>query len=320
MITVVDWRTVPVEAVAPCYEAELAAWSTHFLWDTQDTWRQVELARSAGTLPGLLARDADAEVGWCFYLRHHGTLQIGGVTAREDGVLAALLDRTLASTEARASARAIVFVPDLAADLGGLLRARGFRVRPFSYLVRPLVDWRETEAAGRSYHAGRRLAAADLLSRAYPGSDPSRPFAPSGRPEDWLEYTGKLVDHTACGRLLPWASVVEEDAAAPGRLLGAVLTTAIGPQTGHIAQVAVDAEAQGRGTGGRLLRAALTRLRDRGFTHASLLVADDNQRAHALYTRMGFGPHGRFLSAWRDGESGAGEPQAARSRPDGQPA
>lgn len=295
---VVDWRTCPAADVAACYEIARVNWSAQYLWDTANNWTEVEAGRTSGRLPGYLAwDDGPAPVGWCFYLRHRASLQIGGLTGESRAVVDALLDRVLASADATDAEHALAFVPSGPAFLSDVFAARRFAVRRFQYLTCTLDGRATGEAAGcRSYHAGRLTAIADLFARAYPGADPMRPFAPGGAPDEWLEYTTRLAVATGCGSLLPWASVVAECPDATGRLVGAVLTTTIGPGVGHIAQVAVDPAVHGQGIGGRLLHTALARLRARGYTHTTLLVAADNRRALDWYARLGFEPRAAFLS------------------------
>lgn len=305
---VVDWQTLPAPELSRCYDDERAVWTDRFAWDTTDNWRQVEAARAVGTLPGLVAYDdGPRPAGWGFHLLHRGTLQLGALAGRSTAAVAAVLDGMLASPEAARAGDAMAFIPETGAGVRDILQARGFAVRTFAYLDRRLdaLPPEEVRVECRSFHAGRLAATADLLARAYPGFDPARPFAPRGTADEWLDYAGQLVAHTGCGELLPWASLVDEPTDRPGRLIGAVLTTRIAPLTGHIAQIAVDRDCQGEGRGGRLLRGALTRLAGRGYTRVSLLVADDNRAAMALYGRHGFARRGAFLSAWRS-MAGAG--------------
>lgn len=304
-MTLVDWRTRPAVELARCYDAERASWAQRFDWDTADNWRQVEQARGRGALPGFLVLDHDTPLGWTFFLNHHQTLQIGGASLLPSAVppgdtLAALIDGVLASAEAQQSDSVMTFIPDTGIGLGDVLTDRGFSSRPFAYLYRaiePIVP--EAQPRLLSFHAGRLMAAADLFARAYPGADPARPFAPGGTSAEWTEYTAQLVTQSGCGTLLPWASIIEEDPQQPGRLIGGVITTRIAGQSAHLAQVAIDPAYQGQGKGVHLLRAVLARLFDRGYRHVSLLVADDNRPAAALYGRMGFSARGRFVSAWR---------------------
>jgi ribosomal protein S18 acetylase RimI-like enzyme len=114
-----------------------------------------------------------------------------------------------------------------------------------------------------------------------------------------MDYTAQLVTHTGCGTLVPECSVLENGAAGVPGLRGVVLATRLSAQTGHLAQVAVDPGAQGRGMGARMVRVALSKLQAHGFSRASLLVADDNLTAIRMYARLGFEETGQFVSAWR---------------------
>jgi GNAT superfamily N-acetyltransferase len=53
-----------------------------------------------------------------------------------------------------------------------------------------------------------------------------------------------------------------------------------------------------RGIGGALVRAAEERARGQGRTAIGLGVADDNPRAAALYTRLGYLPLAPYLGRW----------------------
>lgn len=304
-MTLVDWRSRPAAELAACYDVERASWATRFDWETAENWRQVEQARVAGTLPGFVVLADGRPQAWSFFLRHRQTLQIGGLSlctpdrAMSAGLLNDSLDAILASPDAAATDDAMTFTPDVGDGLVPALQARGFQLQRFAYLSRPLEPARVEATDLQSFHAGRLIAMSELLARAYPGARADRPFAPSGEPGEWIEYTAQLVTQTGCGTLLPWASVVEEDPARPGRLIGGILATRIGGQSAHLAQVAVDPAFQGQGKALRLLRASLARLADRGYTRVSLLVAVENLRAVALYERLGFAARGAFASAWR---------------------
>ena len=79
----------------------------------------------------------------------------------------------------------------------------------------------------------------------------------------------------------------------------AILTTMIAHDTAHVAQIASAPEVRGRGYGAALLDAACTAAAARGAGRLSLLVADDNVPARALYESRGFVPAGSFCFAHR---------------------
>src|SRR5213075_182362 len=78
---------------------------------------------------------------------------------------------------------------------------------------------------------------------------------------------------------------------------GAVVVTAVGLRTAHIAQLAVDPGARGNGLGARLVCAAAAAANAQGYERLSLLVAESNAGAAALYERLGFQQTASFLAA-----------------------
>lgn len=298
-MTVRDWRRLPRTEVEPWYRAEQAWWSETLAWDTSPNWTIVEQARTAGTLPGFVLYEGAQACGWSFYLVHRSTLQVGGLTAPTRAAGAELLDAILASPEASGAQGAMVFVPVSQGWLAEILTERGFAVRPFRYLARTLDGLAGVPPAAQPTVAARFTELATLLSHAYPGADPARPFAPRGTWDEWVDYTTQLVKQIGCGVLVPECCVLEAGPTGVPGLLGAVLTTQLSAHTGHLAQVAVDPAFQRHGIGARMVRTALARLRGHGHTQATLLVADDNLSAAGMYARLGFVETGRFLSAWR---------------------
>lgn len=63
--------------------------------------------------------------------------------------------------------------------------------------------------------------------------------------------------------------------------------------------IGVLARERGAGVGELLLRAAVARARDQGFTRIELMVRVDNPRAIALYERVGFAHEGVLRHAFR---------------------
>ncbi len=144
----------------------------------------------------------------------------------------------------------------------------------------------------------RPSAIARLLARAYEGQTEAGCFAPGGGLDGWEKYVEELFRGRGFGTPLPDASFA---AWAPGEAspVGAIVVTSIGDATGHIAQLAVDGRWRKRGTGERLIQAALGAMREGGRRRVTLLVADSNGAARRLYARLGFEPCGEFVFAAR---------------------
>ncbi|UIO99664.1 ribosomal protein S18-alanine N-acetyltransferase [Halobaculum sp. CBA1158] len=91
-----------------------------------------------------------------------------------------------------------------------------------------------------------------------------------------------------------------------GTVLGYVVgdvTPNHGRDIGHVKDIAVRPDAQGRGLGRRLLRTALTELAAAGASVVKLEVRESNHRAQELYVDEGFEPSRRVPSYYGDGEA-----------------
>jgi ribosomal protein S18 acetylase RimI-like enzyme len=71
-------------------------------------------------------------------------------------------------------------------------------------------------------------------------------------------------------------------------LIGLILCSQVRPDVGHITQVCVLPEYRSAGLGEAMLAASTKNLRGRGFHFISLTVTEANDRAIALYKRIGF--------------------------------
>ena len=63
--------------------------------------------------------------------------------------------------------------------------------------------------------------------------------------------------------------------------------------TGHVANLAVVPEFQGKGVGKALMHAALEHFRDRGMRYARIETLEQNARAQNFYPALGFKEVGR---------------------------
>ncbi|HVC21289.1 MAG TPA: GNAT family N-acetyltransferase [Vicinamibacterales bacterium] len=308
-MTYMDWRDVPGDVIRPLYDAEGARWTAALDWNLQPSWDIVEPARAAGRLPGLLARDRDGRVtGWAFYLLHGDILQIGALVGDRAATVRGLLDAILRSPEAALARELTGFLfPRGSAEQAAFLRRR-IPVYQHEYLRRTLgpadVD-AATAVAGeqggirlRAWTPHDAVAMVRLLARAYQQAPTVRCFAPHERLEEWAHYLGQLVRTAACGEFLPHASFIAERVATR-EPVGLIVTTAVGPRTAHVAQVAVEPGLTRAGIGRRLLRAALGAARTAGHDRVTLVVARENDPARRLYDQLGFDPVASFLFASR---------------------
>lgn len=297
-----DWGDVPAASVAPLFEQEHRRWMDGLHWDLQDSLALMERARTSRHLPGLVVRDRRRQLaGWTFYLLRNEVLEIGSLVGRSASAVRALLDAVIDCPEAELARRLSCFVFPTASSVRSALVRRHFEVSRFRYLARRLPT--DVQAAAwpplgplhiRGWNDVDAVGTVRLLANAYADESTARCFAPNGELSEWAQYVGQLLGSPGCGLFLPATSVVAEERSTR-TLVGAVLATRIAADTVHLAQVAVDPGMWGRRLGARLVRTAMAAARAAGFERITLLVADENRRAQALYERLGFEATSEFL-------------------------
>ena len=292
------WRLSSPAEIAPLLAAETAAWLDELGWDVEAAWRVVEPARRAGRLPGFVARDAGGRSrGWTSFVLLRNTLHVLAFSASDADTAARLIHAVLASPEAAVAQSLVFCVRSSALPWPKLLAQVGFQVEPYRYL-RTTLDVDPGRRHGMQQWDDDMPRATRLLARAYRESEGMRAFAPHGTTEEWQDYVSGLVNGLGCGHFSPAMSFVVARA-SDGELDAAVITTDLGPMVAHIAQMAVDPSARGRGLGASLVRAAQSAAIAQGFRHMTLLVAASNQPAVKIYESLGFRDRAAFVVAVR---------------------
>ena len=136
----------------------------------------------------------------------------------------------------------------------------------------------------------RSSTAATRAARTPRSTSRTRRPRPAGR------FVDTLVVRSGCGRFDPEASRIVEGPRGP---VGVLIASRLSRANGHVCQVSVAPEAQGRGLGRALVTAALRALREQGLASATLSVTVGNERAHRLYELLGFRVQRDFAAhAW----------------------
>jgi GNAT superfamily N-acetyltransferase len=125
--------------------------------------------------------------------------------------------------------------------------------------------------------------------------DTARRFAAFG-PPPWRPEAEVVAGEVRClddffdGRLKgPMLLIAEDDGTPAGFVfLEPAVDYFSGERHGHLGMIAVTAEAEGRGAGGALMRAAERWARDCGYSKLTLNVFEGNQRARQVYERFGY--------------------------------
>lgn len=127
---------------------------------------------------------------------------------------------------------------------------------------------------------------AELIASVYSGHVDSEINDQYHSPRGARRFLQNIVQYPGCGHFAPEASFVAVDAA--GRIQGLCLSSRVAARTGHIAQICLAPDLQGRGAGYELLRRGMAALAQGGADEASLTATASNQHAIRLYERFGF--------------------------------
>jgi ribosomal protein S18 acetylase RimI-like enzyme len=304
-----DWRDVDPRDLEPLYAAECARYRAALGWDYRPSCNIIEEARRSGRLPGLVLRSPHGPIGgWAYFVVHEGVLQVGGLVATTAAGVRRMLDRVLQAPEATFARALSAFVFPVSSSVQAAFERQRFAIERHPYLSRPLgvqgygVGERRPLGSDVRLRPLGEVDPADvvrLTARAYAGLAEARCFAPDGRLEQWAHYLGQLLATPACGEYRPGASFAVERR-SPGReVVGAVITTALSAETAHIAQIVVDPSCRRAGLAFELVAAAGDASRQAGHSALSLIVAEANRPARALYARMGFVETASFIYASR---------------------
>jgi ribosomal protein S18 acetylase RimI-like enzyme len=299
-VTLRDWRDAATEDVAPLYEAERARWLAELAWDPQDLLEVVERGRRAGHVAGWIAVDPDDRVvGWTFYILHDGVLQIGGLVGDRLSVVRRLLDAVLGSPEASVARGLSCFIYPSTTGTSCALERQRFSLHESLYLTRPIgaADLPDDSASvelARPWTSADFAGTVRVLAASYAGVPAAECFAPDGTREQWAYYAGQILRTPGCGRFDPALSRI---ISAPGSAMPAAvaLTTWIGRDAVHVAQIAVAPDRRRQGLARVLMQSVLSGSAQAGATRMTLMVDGSNAPAIRFYESLGFSERSRMI-------------------------
>ena len=294
-MTCADWRAASSEALDQYYERERALWERQLDWDTRAAWREVEAARRADRLPGVVLTDGrDLVHGFAYCFVDGPQAQLGPIVTQASDDTGNLLEAVLGAARRAGAATSSYFGLHTGPALERALVDAGFEVHRYDYLSRALdasPPARDPELS--DWSAADHTAGARLLQAAY--GTQGRFFAPDGRLDQWERYLGNLTAFAGCGSFDAGSSCV---ARGVDHMTGLALVTTIRPGVAHLAQLAVHPGAGGRGLGGQLLDESIGRAMGSGCRRMTLLVEASSVAAMRLYASRGFTPRATFIAGW----------------------
>jgi ribosomal protein S18 acetylase RimI-like enzyme len=247
-------------------------------------------------------------VAYCYYMVDPARVIVGSIFAtralRGRGLEEELVDAVIEDARAeRGSGRVecqTLFCTAEGAD--ARFAKKGFASRARHYMRRGLeaaVPGSSRLPAGISLRPLKRedlTAAAEIIYKSHRESVDAALNMTYATPSTCRAFVETLVVRSGCG---PFDAQASRFAVGPWGPLGVLIASRLSRSNGHVCQVSVSPEAQGRGLGAELVNLALASFREQGLSSATLSVTASNERAHRLYERLGFSVQRAFAAhAW----------------------
>jgi ribosomal protein S18 acetylase RimI-like enzyme len=291
-------REASPRELRPLLDEEAALWDAELGWDFGEVRAAVVGGLERGTLAGRVVTDGVRAAAYSYYMVDASRVIVGSIFAgreyRGRRLEEELVDAVVADARAeRGSGRVecqTLFCTAPSAD--ARFGRAGFAGRPRHYMRRDLAEPLPPSEAplppGVALRPLRRddlAVAAEIVFRSHVGSVDAALNLTYSTPATCRAFVDTLVARSGCGRFDPEASRL---AAGPWGPIGVLIASRLARANGHVCQVSVAPEAQGRGLGAALVNAALGAFREQGLASATLSVTVDNERAHRLYELLGF--------------------------------
>jgi ribosomal protein S18 acetylase RimI-like enzyme len=307
---ILDLRHFSSADLRPLLEDEIAMWGRLLSWDYTTSAGMILRYMDAKILPGYAAIERGSIFGYSFFVYEQNKGVIGDLFVRDS-----VRDGGRGHDRHEVEERLLTHVIETLQQSPGIHRveaqllahhsgevARPFLQQGFSRHPRVFMNFeigKHPQASVptlplvppqfeiRPWSEQEYQSAAALITAAYRGhvdseiNDQYRTLTGS------LRFLNNIVRFPGCGTFDPEASFVVLERRTR-TLTGLILCSRVRPDVGHITQVCVLPEYRSAGLGEAMLAASTRNLRGRGFQFISLTVTEANDRAIALYKRIGF--------------------------------
>jgi ribosomal protein S18 acetylase RimI-like enzyme len=304
---ILDLRHFSSADLRPLLEDEISTWGRMLAWDYTTSAEMILRYMDAKILPGYAAIERGSIFGYSFFVYEQSKGVIGDLFVRDSGG-----DGDRGPDRHEVEERLLTHVIETLQQSPGIHRveaqllahhtgevARPFLQQGFSRHPRVFMNFEIGKHPGaslsslppqfemRPWSEQEYQSAAALITAAYRGhvdseiNDQYRTLTGS------LRFLNNIVRFPGCGTFDSQASfsVFQRRTRT---LVGLILCSLVRPDVGHITQVCVLPEYRSAGLGEAMMAASTRNLRGRGFRCISLTVTEANDRAIALYKRIGF--------------------------------
>ena len=303
---ILDLRHFSSADLRPLLEDEISMWGRMLSWDYTTSAEMILRYMDAKILPGYAAIERGSIFGYSFFVYEQSKGVIGDLFVRDGGrtpdrheVEERLLTHVIETLQQSPGIHRVE-AQLLAHHTGEVSRPflqQGFSRHPRVFMNFEIGRHPQTSSPTlpplppqfeiRPWSEQEYQSAAALITAAYRGhvdseiNDQYRTLTGS------LRFLNNIVRFPGCGTFDPQASfgVFQRRTRT---LVGLILCSLVRPDVGHITQVCVLPEYRSAGLGEAMMAASTRNLRGRGFRFISLTVTEANDRAIALYKRIGF--------------------------------
>ncbi|MGH8100706.1 MAG: GNAT family N-acetyltransferase, partial [Chthoniobacterales bacterium] len=281
-----------------------AEWAEKLRWDYAGASDLLKDIFKDGGLPGLIVTAGDQPVAFAFYVIEAPRCSIGDIYVsprwRSCGADAMIVESIMSKVEALPRVRRVecqsVNFGNSAADRSFV--SLGFNRFERNFMLAQVGDISPgaVEQSSSAFNAGFSVRswsdldfnrAAKVIQRSYRLEDDRKINSQYASEEGCADLLSILTETIWCGQFLPRVSKLVVNRRG-GAAVGIAIVSRIFDGTGHVGQISVLPEYQGRGAGRALIGSVAAELSEIGFTHLSLAVTASNERAAALYQSCGF--------------------------------
>ena len=313
-LALIPLTTIGLEALDGIFEEQANEWLMRLRWDYTNARRLLAQALLNRDLFGFAALAGGSPVGFAFYVLEGPRCSIGDIyvsrSFRDHGADRRLAEAMIEKARSMPRLRRIecqsVSFGNASAD--GYLVSEGFHRFERLFMVRDLTGINEPET--QIVNSGNSAAsvgdirirdwdqddfgrAAEAIHRSYQAEDDRLINIQYRTEEGCAELLSILTETIWCGEFLPRASKVAIERRT-GKLLGVAVASRISDDTGHLGQISVLPDYQGRGLGRQMIGEVVHALQRHGLMAVSLAVTATNHRALKLYKSVGFQNAHRF--------------------------
>lgn len=285
-------------------DEEVGVWRNTLHWDYRSSADMILRYADSRILPGFAAIERGRVHGYCFFVYEGAKGVIGDLYVestdstqqRRHSIEIELLRHSISTLQQspglhRVEAQLLIHP---SGQLTAPFMEEGFRRYRRLFLSRPIeANYVEPSLTMSPDIEIQRWSESDYQPAAHIITSAYRDHVDSDVNDQYrtisgsLRFLNNIVRFPGCGVFDPSSSFVAFHRPTRTRV-GLLLCSRVRHDVGHITQVCTLAEYRGQGIGEHLLRCCYADLTARRFSELSLTVTEENRRAYALYSRLGY--------------------------------